>query len=116
MRQKRKTETFSIWVAGSFDTATKLTVYVLHICEESKESLEAISHSIADALCKFNLDMEHVVAYIADNATAKYEKNCSVFQKLRLLQPNMIKANWHCHQKWRNERLEPKRENLAEGM
>ena len=38
-----------------------------------------------------------MVAYTADNASANYGKIRSVFQKLRLLLPNMIKGNCHCH-------------------
>jgi hypothetical protein len=38
-----------------------------------------------------------MIAYGIDNASVNYGRNCSVFQKLKLLQPSVIKANCNSH-------------------
>jgi len=96
MRQIKETKFFPLAVR-CFDPATGINDYLLHFYEEPKESSEAISQCITDTLRKFSLDIKHVVVYTADNASVNYGKVCSVFQNLRLLQRNMIKANCHCH-------------------
>jgi hypothetical protein len=71
--------------------------YLLNFYEETDESSASITSTIVAALQRQGLDLQNVIAYGADNASVNYGKNCSVFQKLKELQPNMIKANCNLH-------------------
>lgn len=80
-----------------FDPQDGVFDYLLDFCEEPDESSAFITDTILNVLNKLNLNLLNMVAYGADNASVNYGRNCSVFQKLKHLQPSVIKANCNCH-------------------
>ncbi len=44
-----------------------------------------------------NLKLENIVSFSADNAPVNFGINYSVFQKLKQINNNVIKANCNCH-------------------
>ncbi|XP_005999068.2 uncharacterized protein LOC102355222 [Latimeria chalumnae] len=70
---------------------------LLDFYEEPDESSESVMKCIIDAVNNLGLDLKDVIAYRADSASVNYGKNCSVFVKLKAVQPQIIQANCNCH-------------------
>ena len=70
---------------------------LLDFYEDPKEDSISIAKAIQESLAKFNIDMSKATAYSADNASVNYGVHHSVYQHLKVEQPNLLKANCCAH-------------------
>ena len=77
---------------GSTDNFFVLDFYV-----NPNETSESIYKDIKSRLNKYNLKVENLTAYGADNASVKYGQYKSVFKNLQYENGSIIKANCLCH-------------------
>lgn len=80
-----------------FSATNGINDRLLDFYEEPDESSESVCKHLVDVLSGLNLDLKNMIAYTADNASVNYGKNCSVYRRLKDLQPSLIKANCNCH-------------------
>ena len=71
--------------------------FVLDFYEKSSETSESIYRDIKSRLNKYNLKVENLTAYGADNAFVNYGQHKSVFKNLQYENTSIIKANSLCH-------------------
>lgn len=70
---------------------------LLDFYEDSNESSEAITKNLVDVIERNGLDLNHVSAFSADNASVNFGKNISVYRKLKERNSGLIAANCKCH-------------------
>lgn len=70
---------------------------ILDFCADDLKSAVSIYNKIMDCLNIFNLPVENVTAFSADNANVNYGKHNSVYQKLKEKNTFLIKGNCNCH-------------------
>ncbi|XP_068098211.1 zinc finger protein 862-like [Hyperolius riggenbachi] len=80
-----------------FTKTSGLCDRLLDFYEDPDESATGISNHLIQALQALDLSVSNVIAYTADNASVNYGKTCSVYKKLKAIQPNLIQANCNCH-------------------
>uniref|UniRef100_H3AQJ8 HAT C-terminal dimerisation domain-containing protein n=1 Tax=Latimeria chalumnae TaxID=7897 RepID=H3AQJ8_LATCH len=92
---KRNRKFFPL-AARFFDAESGKKDVLLDFYEEPDEPSESVTKCIIDAVNNLGLDLKDIIAYEADNASVNYGKNCSVFVKLKELQPQIIQVNCNC--------------------
>ncbi|KAG9278210.1 hypothetical protein AMEX_G6034 [Astyanax mexicanus] len=70
---------------------------LLDFYEDPDESSEAIFKQIVSITENSGLSVNQISAYGADNASVNYGRHNSVFQKLREVNPHILKGNCKCH-------------------
>ncbi|KAK7879558.1 hypothetical protein WMY93_033730 [Mugilogobius chulae] len=65
--------------------------------EDSEETAASIHLQIMNKLKENNLELERISSYTADNASVNYGKFNSVYQKLKIDNPGILKANCVAH-------------------
>ena len=70
---------------------------LLEFYEDPHETSRAIYEQIVDITESSGLCVRQISAYGADNASVNYGKHNSVFQKLKEVNPRIVKANCKCH-------------------
>ncbi|KAI4899205.1 hypothetical protein NFI96_030736 [Prochilodus magdalenae] len=70
---------------------------LLDFYEDPDESSEAIFNQIVSITENNGLSIKQISAYGADNASVNYGRHNSVFQKLRGVNPHIVKGNCKCH-------------------
>ena len=70
---------------------------LLEFYEDPHETSRAIYEQIVDITEKNALRVNQISAYGADNASVNFGKHNSVFQKLKEVNPHIMKGNCKCH-------------------
>ena len=70
---------------------------LLDFYENPEQDSESIAMAIQKSLAKFTIDMSKATAHSADNAFVNYGMHHSVYQHLKIEQPNLIKGNCSAH-------------------
>lgn len=80
-----------------FCTSEGVKYGLLDFYEDPDESSEAIFNQIVSITENNGLSIKQISAYGADNASVNYGRHNSVFQKLRGVNPHIVKGNCKCH-------------------
>lgn len=80
-----------------FDITKGLRDRILDSYKDSHESAIDISNHLNACLDKYNLNINNVSSFSADNAPVNYGKKHSVYQKLTDINPNILKSNCNAH-------------------
>lgn len=80
-----------------FNTETGISKKLLDFYEDPFESSKDVFRKIKEVTENNGLNLTQITAYSADNASVNYGVNNSVFQKLRMTNDHLIKANCNCH-------------------
>jgi hypothetical protein len=80
-----------------FDKKDGIQNFVLDFYSDSKEDSLSVFKKMKEIVEENNLKLENIVLFSADNAPVNFGINYSVFQKLKQINNNVIKANCNCH-------------------
>jgi hypothetical protein len=80
-----------------FDKKDGIQNFVLDFYSDSKEDSLSVFKKMKETIEENNLKLENIVSFSADNAPVNFGINYSVFQKLKQINNNVIKANCNCH-------------------
>lgn len=84
-------------VVRYFSKTSGIVDALLDFYNDNDESSEAIAHQLKSIIENNELSLCSVSSYAADNASVNYGKHSSVYQKLKLNNPNIVQANCNCH-------------------
>lgn len=88
----------SIHYLSAYFSASKGVKYgLLEFYDDPEESSEAIFKQIVTITESNGLSINQICAYGADNASVNYGRHNSVFQKLRVANPHILKGDCKCH-------------------
>jgi len=65
--------------------------------KENDETANGIHRTLMNCLKKYDLDIKHITAYMADNANVNFGKHHSVYQLLNSANSRILKANCSSH-------------------
>ncbi len=80
-----------------FDKKEGIQNFILDFYCDPNEGSKSIFNRIKTIINENGLSLDNIVSYSADNAPVNFGSNNSVFQKLKLINENIIKANCNCH-------------------
>lgn len=80
-----------------FNETNGIEKKILEFYEDPAEGSKDIFKKLMEITKNNNLEMSQVTAYSADNASVNYGMHNSVFQKLKLENERIVKANCNCH-------------------
>jgi hypothetical protein len=71
--------------------------FIIDLLEDPKEDSESIFNNIQQVLKTNGLCTDKIVSHTADNANVNYGNKKSVFEHLKSVNSNIVKANRNCH-------------------
>lgn len=92
-KSTQKQKSIKLW----YQTNKNVKYGLLEFSEDPHETSSAIYEKIVDITEKNGLRVSQISAYDADNASVNFGKHNSVFQKLKEVNPHIMKGNCKCH-------------------
>jgi len=80
-----------------FNKEYGLRTYLVDFFENADESADGMFECLKNSMSNLGLNWQKVSSFSADNANCNFGNNKSLFQNIKKLNENVIKANCHAH-------------------